>query len=187
MAARAYSALRAPAPLNVAVAAMAAFTELGRPDEALEIFQERLKGKEMADYLWLFQSLLFDRMVSLCKVTWSFWRCWKMMENVWWRCFWQQFFGQTFQDDVCQELRDSGALALKGQSLELLDSELAKSKVLIAVRQKIWTTYQDEDCRDAQEHGAFFLLEIEDMQTHTRTHTHSQRQNKNTSITGCKK
>lgn len=51
MAARAYSALRAPAPLNVAVAAMAAFTELGRPDEALEIFQERLKGKEMADYL----------------------------------------------------------------------------------------------------------------------------------------
>jgi len=58
MAARAYSALRAPAPLNVAVAAMAAFTELGRPDEALEIFQE---------------------------------------------------------------LRDSGALALKGQSLELLE------------------------------------------------------------------
>lgn len=39
------------------------------------------------------------------------------------------FWGQTFQDDVCQEVRDSGALALKGQSLELLDPELAKPKV----------------------------------------------------------
>lgn len=72
MAARAYSALRAPAPLNVAVAAMAAFTELGRPDEALEIFQERLKGKKWLKVKWLIISysnmLLFDRMVSLCKV-----------------------------------------------------------------------------------------------------------------------
>ena len=93
------------------------------------------------------------------------------------------FWGQTFQDDVCQELRDSGALALKGQSLELLDPESAKSKVLIAVRQKILTTYQDENCRDAQEHGTFFLREIEDMQTHT----HWERESKNPSMKGYKK
>lgn len=78
------------------------------------------------------------------------------------------FWGQTFQDDVCQELRDSGALALKGQSLELLDPESAKSKVLIGVRTgKNHGKYQDEDCRGAQEHRTSFLLEIEDMQTHT--------------------
>ena len=99
MAARAYSALRAPAPLNVAVAAMAAFTELGRPDEALEIFQERLKGHEMADYFILFV-VRWDGF-SLQGPLIFFGDVEKMMENVWWRCFWQQFLGQNFQDDVC--------------------------------------------------------------------------------------
>ena len=64
MAARAYAALRAPAPLNVAVAAMAALTELGRPNEALEIFQERLKGKEFRVASEVFDEFLFDMMVA---------------------------------------------------------------------------------------------------------------------------
>ena len=118
-------------------------------------------------------------MVCLCKVPWSFWWCWTMMD-VWWTSLMEMFMASVFGPELPRR-RLLGAPRFRCFSLE--------RSILGAFRpwvgkvegthrsengQKLWKEYQDEDCRDAQEHGTFFLLEIEDRR-HADTHTVRER------------